>query len=1364
MATAQHPSSRNLMSTRLGLFTSRLSPSRPGPSSPLSGAGEDQDEDWYIPYNGPYEPPKGTNESRESWGALLNGIITDTDPNGGAGRREERTSHAASAPETDRSRNRTISGASRLTSTEPGGSSRRTTMARKDHARPNAQPRAPTMSYIDPNQAGGVGESPKYIERTSSHPLPSSSTSSSRPSNANRNSLASIFTFGRKSLRVSASVDSLAAHQQRSQDQGRGRSSSHAGPPLPTTSSIQRAPIRPRASTTSRTQDRLSPEEEYYNSYYSTLLTTPGRDPTPPLSSEGGSMRSHPYAYPFPSADAASAPQSAPAVDKGKGRLIVPRITLLDPRGPKVPDYLKPSPRNSVLKVSMSTPNLRHLPKGKQKWLSAETWCDAIILPRPRFAMRLIDEHPGEGSRRIVSPPPSPLPSNFHPNPMTSLTQRPSIAVQKSLKKARSMGNISSSPPASREAHIQQRELPVVNTIAAPLPRPPPTQNQALLGNASSSRPYRPKSWALDDLALPSPMPSLTEVVKQGQQLENDRKAWRLQANRSFLDKRAGSISRSRSKSIGAGTKGRLRPRARSRSGERTTAFEALAERTLLGGQTRPPTIHIHGPPSTKSGSNGSHSRSFSQSQTQTQTQTGTAQSATFNSTRPGSRRTKSHAHSNSLGQTTYTSSKESKPGSHTRSHSLGKSAFRIAASAAALCGFTSPTGEKGALTPDIEKAEALEGAIQGPGTKHIHLRDQINAEAKRNGDLVQLASSPSAMLSMLDRNNVSPAPSGLSSSGEAVGIAITSPSVDQHTPQQHREPIRFAGHPYALNAAYVSAPSHAPHPSTSTTDSQQVSNEGVTTHRQPVLLHPYSQPTHPYAAAASTSTRPNNIRPPPPHLTLYAELTPDHVREFGPESLRYSPDIPTPVVVKPPPQIPPTRELSPTSPHPYTGPDSKRTSELGVTEALMNTLHRRGSIDSGLGASESEHFDPMQDSWETRSGRPSRPNSAMDDIIRIHEAPNDPRRVSPEARRPSLSHASSGGVASINNTTASSPLGHLNPPLFRRGASNTSSGSFPGAMSHESSPPLSPRVISNSDDLERFKDLFYRPERQRSQDSSQRPSIGSRQASGSIILDVGSQRSTRSGLSTLARQLSEELEELRHGYGSHEHDRDRDSQRSWGRRFGGLRGPQPDEEDEDPSNREVVLAQLSNSPEGMHPTESPVQMPIDITFVSPEGNIPEDVESSRASSILEMSPSNEEVIEHFRLGEVEAVSTPPIITSTARFSAELSLVGHDNNIEDNTLRVDVADDNHRLSGRSARLSPLSPYSPNTRSSFRTSGTDTSRMSGLSDFPAPPTLLPSRLHYTLPDLPSDRPRLERESSYATFGQNDDASSTIGQAL
>ena len=77
-------------------------------------------------------------------------------------------------------------------------------------------------------------------------------------------------------------------------------------------------------------------------------------------------------------------------------------------------------------------------------------------------------------------------------------------------------------------------------------------------------------------------------VLADGKQLEADRKKWQAQADRSFLDKRAHTISRARSRSIGA-----TRSRPRSRSGERK-AFEALAERTLLGNQTRPPTIHVH--------------------------------------------------------------------------------------------------------------------------------------------------------------------------------------------------------------------------------------------------------------------------------------------------------------------------------------------------------------------------------------------------------------------------------------------------------------------------------------------------------------------------------------------------------------------------------------------------------------------------------------------------------------------------------------------------------------------------------------------------------------------------------------------------
>ena len=211
-------------------------------------------------------------------------------------------------------------------------------------------------------------------------------------------------------------------------------------------------------------------------------------------------MRPHPYAYPFPSSEVPEPRSAPPVVDKGKGRLLVPRITLLDPRGPKVPAYLKPSPRNSILKASMSTPNLRNLPKGRHKWLAAETWCDALILPRPRFAMRLIDEGVNDG--RIVSPPPSPLGSNHRPDPNISIQQRPAPGVQRALKKARSMGTLISNPSPVPQGSEEQDVAPLSH------PQPTPASSQS-----KPARPPRPKSFALDDLALLSPVPSLSTYV-----------------------------------------------------------------------------------------------------------------------------------------------------------------------------------------------------------------------------------------------------------------------------------------------------------------------------------------------------------------------------------------------------------------------------------------------------------------------------------------------------------------------------------------------------------------------------------------------------------------------------------------------------------------------------------------------------------------------------------------------------------------------------------------------------------------------------------------------------------------------------------
>lgn len=48
------------------------------------------------------------------------------------------------------------------------------------------------------------------------------------------------------------------------------------------------------------------------------------------------------------------------------------------------------------------------LPKAKDRWLSAETWCDAILFPRPRLKSGTVPTLGGT-SGRIVSPPGSPV-------------------------------------------------------------------------------------------------------------------------------------------------------------------------------------------------------------------------------------------------------------------------------------------------------------------------------------------------------------------------------------------------------------------------------------------------------------------------------------------------------------------------------------------------------------------------------------------------------------------------------------------------------------------------------------------------------------------------------------------------------------------------------------------------------------------------------------------------------------------------------------------------------------------------------------------------------------------------------------------
>ena len=152
----------------------------------------------------------------------------------------------------------------------------------------------------------------------------------------------------------------------------------------------------------------------------------------------------------------------------------------------KVPTHLKPSSRASLLKASSSTPDLHSASrrsamyvKTKTHWLSAETWCDAFMFPRPRFLLRHLEEAPTTPKRRLVSPAESIVSG-----------QMETSAEFKSIKKSLS-----------------------ISELRAPsFPRAIPSQADKS-GASKSFAASRPRSFALDDLALPSPIPSLVTYV-----------------------------------------------------------------------------------------------------------------------------------------------------------------------------------------------------------------------------------------------------------------------------------------------------------------------------------------------------------------------------------------------------------------------------------------------------------------------------------------------------------------------------------------------------------------------------------------------------------------------------------------------------------------------------------------------------------------------------------------------------------------------------------------------------------------------------------------------------------------------------------
>ena len=482
-----------------------------------------QGEDWYIPYNGPYEPPKSSGRNTDSWGHLVSGWLMENDG-------EMPTGHGYGQVVSPRIR--ALSNASRTAADEQKRKSSRV-----------------QTSFIKLDQAGGIGDVPVPARpRRSQEAAPAHHRASFASILSLSKQKAAAAVAAQRQLQHSSSVGTLRDRGRASGDGQRARSHSNSNPHSHSHShSRSNSNSIPHAQGVMGRPPQEGSSSSLPHSQPQALSPSASAAPAP---APGFSVRPHPYAYATPAVPPLSASTPHPVQPPPPSRAKTPKFTvqLLEPlaRKPSAPAYLLPAsrPTRLSLKASMSTPNLRAatgtasvLPKGKQRWLSAETWCDALILPRPRFALRVMDADAGNGngggeggsgsgsgSGRTVSPPPLPT---WAPGEEPAMGKK-----QKTLKKSHSAVQLGSRPSAatSPSPPLSRPPPPVaVNVIARDdhgragpstsvqkQQSPPPPRGEAANVNANANadahlKPYRPKSWAQDDLALPSPVPSLTK-------------------------------------------------------------------------------------------------------------------------------------------------------------------------------------------------------------------------------------------------------------------------------------------------------------------------------------------------------------------------------------------------------------------------------------------------------------------------------------------------------------------------------------------------------------------------------------------------------------------------------------------------------------------------------------------------------------------------------------------------------------------------------------------------------------------------------------------------------------------------------------
>lgn len=1181
--------------------------------------GSDDDDQWYIPYTGPYEPPRETgrrNKARDSWGDPIDDEEDEFDamlgdkelqkkfPGGyseySALDNVKRSMESSRRDTRDRSSS-FASGRSHSSGVDPtwGGPI--------PLPRPKLQsvPRPPAPSYLNTNTSGGVGESP------------APHITMKEGGNSSRLSLGSIFSFT-SSHKKGAATPKYPADKTtrkpslRSPRPPKLKATKEAakvklelGQPSSSSSESQSSsPRKALLNTAGIPETQKVDDDDYYNTYYSTLLKGPVPEVSPhnpsfgvnpravPRPSSGSTVSRqetfsshsiHPYAYTFPKKEP-DPPRTAPLSARDP-----PQLTFIPP--PK-DSTVKPPPPTSGLgmkqvKNASSTPNLRASARyDSPRWLSAQTWCDAILFPRPRLKIK---EEPLE-SQPLLSPPITPLVDTYRDKkaPPTAAFQSRVLAHSHSLI----------------DLSLQNRDRRRVPEYAGPSkPR------------AKHEKAPRPRSFAQDDMSMIHPVLSLERVLEEGQELESERKQWQRQAAASLGNTRARTLSRTRAKSLTQ--KGRIQA-----GGHRVhNSFDYLAARACLGSQNLTPVLPA---------------RSHTTSLTDTTGLSSYGQS--------------SHVHSNS---TSKSKSSQIHSRGHSRDESWGKSVLKQIKGAP----------HNAAAAPADDMLAGSEGTLR---------RD----DAKIQLSYHNLALSPLDNSAHQEATRISPTPSGISSDVQ-MGIAISTPPLVGDV--LDREYIRMPTHPYA-QAAASSVPRKTEVAANNGQLYHALASPPISTPERPTMSsHPYALALEPddnvgFVAHARSDA---NVSP---QSKMWAQLSPGVVREVLPSDFRYSPFF---------------------NNHDSTFP-ADRSSIVGIGEALTYASYR-DSRDSGLGTSETHIVQPARATPLGLQKYTPQPR-ASNDGQRSHREP-----VQYDASQPIYAHHR-GRSADLSVSTAfPSPRVPFMADRLPPRADLAPVSPSPIGTSGSPSPRLSPHSLGSPNDLDSFHDLFYKPTAPSTPMEKEDHPMSS--SSGPLLTSEIALRSRRtgSGLTSLARQLSEEYEHM---------ERERtNSQYSYssssGRAASGLvRRPTN-------SSLKFVFEEMPRSASPMaEEVEEGEEVDPDATEVfKPAFRVPEDVHSS-ASSIVERPVEDEDDTAMFRVGVVESVSTPPAETAARRRSYTGFLSEEPEHFHFRPQQQDLAPPSSTSDKHHSTL--LSPATDMTRSSYMTTSTSGSRMSNLSDFPVPP--------------------------------------------